>query len=120
MSYQVGAACYTTPGYAGGAACAAFTPVTSFIQDGSAVRTVSCLSADSQSGALNLQISTKPVDGPEVIAYVSQSFAFPECNNNYLIKSSFAMVGLAITTFMLVYVFWKFSSYLSHGRADDA
>lgn len=80
MSYQVGAACYATVVDAGGAACTAYAPVSTLVSDGAILRTASCSSVDSTTGALNLQITSTPVDGTaSTTAIVSQTISYPAC-----------------------------------------
>lgn len=120
MSYQVGPVCFSSVGAAGGAACASFVPVTTLVMDGTVIRTVSCASSDLQTGALNLQISSKPVDGgTESIAYVSQTVAFPNCMHDAYYKAFMSISGAVISAFVICWCLWKVASYISHGRADD-
>lgn len=121
MSYQVGSACYATVVEAGGAACAAFTPVTSLVLDGSAVRTVSCTSADSSTGALHLQITSTPVDGSAgTTAVVSQSISYPDCMQADYVAAGEVIAGALLAAWAGIYGLQAIRNYLNWARGDNS
>jgi len=120
MSYQVGAACYATVVDAGGAACAAYAPVSTLVHDGAAVRTVSCTSADPSSGALNLQISTTPVDGsPGTVSTVSQPIAFPPCTQADYVLAAETIVAALLAAWVVVWGVNEVRKYIDWSRGDS-
>lgn len=120
MSYQVGAACYATVVEAGGAACAAYAPVSTLVLDGAAVRTVSCTSADPSTGALKLQISTTPVDGSAgTSTVVSQSIAFPECTQGDYVAAAEIIFGAVLAAWALVWGLNAVRRYLDWSRGES-
>ena len=120
MSYQVGAACYATVVEAGGAACAAYAPVSTLVLDGAAVRTVSCTSADLTTGALLLHISTSPIDGSVgTSTVISQSVAFPNCIQGDYVAAAEAVFGALLAGWALVWGMNAVRRYLDWSRGES-
>lgn len=120
MSYQVGVACYATIVDAGSAACAAYAPVSMLVQGGAAVRTVSCTSADPITGALNLQISTSPVDGSGITsALISHPIAFPECIQGDYFAAGEVIFSAVLAGWALIWGVNAVRSYLDWSRGES-
>jgi hypothetical protein len=121
MSYQVGASCYATVVDAGGAACAAYAPISSIVADGAVVRTVTCTSADPSTGSLNLQISSTPIDGSaSSIAYVSQAIAFPSCTQSDYVAATEIVVAAVLACWAAVYALNAIRKYLDWSRGEPS
>lgn len=119
MSYQVGLSCYATLVHAGGAACAAYTPVSTLVADGSILRTVSCQSADSSSGALNLTILSTPVDGsPATSSTVAQVLTYPSCTHGDYVAAVQVIIGAALAAWVLVWSVNAIRNFLDHQRGE--
>lgn len=119
MSYQVGAACYATVVDAGSAACAAYAPVSTLIQDGTVVRTVSCFSADASTGALNFQISSTPVDGSaSTIATVSQAISFPVCSQGDYVAAAEVVAAAMLAAWAAAYGLNAIRRYIDWSRGE--
>lgn len=119
MSLQVGLACYATPAQAGGAACSNFTPVTTLVADGTILRTVSCGSADPDSGALNLTVTSSPVAGGSSSAVVVQQvLEYPDCQYAAYADAWKVVFGAVLGLVVMVYVWRDFLGFLRWGRGD--
>lgn len=120
MSYQVAGSCYGTVPDAGAAACAAFAPVTQ-VSD-AFVRTVSCGSAAVDSGALNLTVTTTPVDGqPSTVAIVQQQIAFPVCQQQDQIDAYLYLFGAALAAAAAIFPLWMLYRWITtQTRAEVA
>ena len=120
MSYQVGLLCYATLPHAGQAACTNFVPITSFTDGATHLRTVSCQSASTTSGALQLKISTTSLDGTNsaVFSTVEQNIAFPDCQYQQYVDASELIAGALLACFFSAYGLWKIRSYLDWSRGD--
>lgn len=120
MSFQVGSACYATVVDAGVAACAQYAPVSNLVQDGAVIRTVSCTSADATTGALNLNISSSPVDGsPGTIAIVQQAITFPDCQQFAWVQAAEVYFAACLGLATVCYCGYKIISLLRWGRGDS-
>jgi len=114
MSYQVGSSCFATVVDAGAAACTAFVPVSQFIDNGAAVRTVSCGSSDAQSGALKLTISTAPIDGtPGTVATVVQQQAYPNCTQQDYVDAGLSITGAVLALIGTCFPLWALHRWLT-------
>jgi hypothetical protein len=121
MSYQVGAACYGTLVDAGIAACAQYSPVSTLVQDGAVIRTVSCSGADPSTGALNLTITSTPVDGSlGTSATVQQAITYSECQQFAYIEAAEVVFGAVLGLWVIWYGGYKVLSLLHWGRGDNA
>lgn len=119
MSYQVGAACYATLSDAGVAACAQYNPVSRLVQDGAVIRTVSCSGADPSTGALNLIITSTPVDGSaSTTATVHQSIAYPACQQSAWVDAAEVVFSSALGLWSVIYGAKKLLELLHWGRGD--
>lgn len=119
MSLQVGAFCYASPVEAGAAACGNFVPVSSLVDSGAAFRTVSCSSADAATGALNLRISTAPVDGSAAtFTMVQQQVAFPNCRESDYYDAAEVILGAALGVWATWWGVMKIIHFLGWGRGD--
>lgn len=119
MSYQVGAACYATVVDAGGAACAAYAPVSTLVSNGAILRTVSCTSADSTTGALNLQITSTPVDGSATTtAIISQVISYSHCTQADYVAASELIVGALLAVWASLYGLNEIRKYLNWSRGE--
>lgn len=119
MSYQVGAACYATVVDAGGAACAAYAPLSTLVSNGAILRTVSCTSADSSTGALNFQITSTPVDGSATTtAIISQVISYPSCTQSDYLAASEIVIGAVLAVWASVYGLNEIRKYLGWSRGD--
>jgi len=120
MSYQVGFACYATVVDAGGAACSNFSPVTTMVSDGSVVRTVSCSSADPNTGALNLRVVSSPVDGsPSTVTTVSQVISYPDCVYGDFVVAGEAIFAAILGAWALIYGANLVRNYLDWSRGES-
>lgn len=120
MSLQVGLSCYATPVDAGVAACSAFAPLSGLVTNGAVLRTVSCVSADQATGALNLQITSTPVDGSAgTVAYVSQSVSYPQCNQADYVAAGEIVFGAFLALWCSVYGLNEIRKMLHWSRADS-
>ncbi|MDK6078350.1 hypothetical protein [Massilia varians] len=121
MSYQVGAACYATVVDAGAAACAQYAPVSSLVQDGAVIRTVSCSSADPTSGALFLHISSTPSDGlgQTTSVTVKQSISFPDCQQSAYVQAAQVVFGACLGLWSVIWCGKKILELLNWGRGDN-
>lgn len=121
MSYQVGAACYATLVDAGTAACAAYAPVSQLVQDGAVIRTVSCTSADPLTGALNLHISSSPIDGSTATsASVQQAITFPDCQQFAWVEAAEVLFAACLGLWAVCYGGYKILELLRWGRGESA
>lgn len=120
MSYQVGPVCYSTVVHAGGAACAAFNPVTTLTNDGTVVRTVSCSGVDQDTGALLLLVSSKAVDNStETSTTMTQTVAFADCQYPAFVKAGMAISGALLSAVVIAWCWWKVADFINNtGRAD--
>lgn len=119
MSYQVGAACYATIVDAGGAACAQYAPVSGVVENGAVVRTVSCTSVDLTTGALNLQITSTPVDGsPSSTRTVAQSISYPPCIYSDYVQAAEVIFGSVLAVWAAIYGIQKIRGLLNWSRGE--
>lgn len=120
MSYQVGLFCYSNLSEAGQAACVSFSPVSSMIDSGKYLRTISCQSASPITGALQLRVITTPLDGSGMTSTstVEQSIAFPECQYQKYVDASEIIVGALLACIFSAYGLWKIRSILNWSRSD--
>jgi hypothetical protein len=119
MSYQVGSACFATVVEAGGAACAAFAPVSTLVSNGTVLRTVSCSSADLSTGALNLQITSTPVDGSATTtATISQVISYPDCKQADYVAAGEVILGALLAAWALCYGPYAVTRLLNSSRGD--
>jgi len=119
MSYQVGGACYATTVEAGAAACAAYAPVSTLVEDGAVIRTVSCLSADTSSGSLNLQVSSTPISGgASSTSTVQQQIAFPECRQQDYVVAGEVVFAAILAAWVGCWGLWKITTFLNWSRGD--
>lgn len=120
MSYQVGAACYATLVDAGTAACAAYAPVSQLVQDGAVIRTVSCSGADSSTGALNLTITSSPVDGsPSSSAVVQQSITYPDCQQFAWVEAAEVIFASGLGLWAVIWCGKKIIETINWGRGES-
>jgi hypothetical protein len=120
MSYQVGAACYATVVDAGAAACAQYQPVSTLVQDGAVIRTVSCSSADPTTGALNLNISSTPVGGsPGTSATVQQAITFPDCQQFAYVQAAQVIFGSLLGLWAVIWCGKKMIDIINWGRGES-
>lgn len=120
MSYQVGAACYATLVDAGTAACAAYAPVSQLVQDGAIIRTVSCSGADVSTGALNLNITSTPVDGSAASSVVvQQALAFSDCQEPAWREAGEAIASALLGLWLVIYVGKKIIDTINWGRGES-
>lgn len=120
MSFQVGSACYATVVDAGVAACAQYAPVSTLIQDGAVIRTVSCSSADATTGALNLNISSTPVDGSAgTVATVQQAITYADCQQFAWVQAAEVVFAALLGLWAVCYAGYKIISLLRWGRGDS-
>lgn len=121
MSFQVGSACYATVVDAGVAACAQYEPVSTLIQDGAVIRTVSCSSADATTGALILNISSTPVDGSAgTVATVHQAITYADCQQFAWVQAAEVVFAALLGLWAVCYGGYKIISLLRWGRGDSA
>ena len=121
MSYQVGAFCFATAADAGAAACARFEPVTSIVDSGATVRSVSCESFDISTGALNLEITSSPVaGGSSTYSTISQQIAFAPCQESVYLDAAEAISGLVLAAYFSAWGMLKIIQFLGvfRGSAD--
>ncbi len=119
MSYQVGAACFATVVEAGGAACAAYAPVSTLVENGAVVRTVSCTSADQTTGALRLQITSTAVDGsPGTSTIVSQLISYPDCREGDYVAAAEILVGATLACWATVWGLNAIRNFLDWSRGE--
>ncbi len=117
MSYQVGLSCYATVPDAGQAACASFVPVSSI--NGDVLTSITCESADSSSGALNLHVVlTSLSSGGSSFSTVQEIPAFPSCVNGDYLAASEQITGALLSFSVVVWGAWKVVSYLRWNRGD--
>jgi hypothetical protein len=120
MSFQVGAACFATVVDAGAAACAQYAPVSTLVQDGAVIRTVSCSSADTTTGALNLNISSTPVNGSSAsTATVQQSITFPGCQQAAYVQAASVIFGSALGLWSVIWCGKKLIETINWGRGES-
>lgn len=120
MSYQVGVACYATAADAGAAACAQYTPVTTMVENGAVIRTVSCSTADSTTGALKLQITSTPVDGsPSTTVFVSHPIAFADCMWPKFAEAGVVVFGMLLGIYCTVKAWNYVLDYLDSYRSAE-
>lgn len=120
MSYQVGAACYATLVDAGTAACAAYAPVSQLVQDGAVIRTVSCSGADLSTGALNLTITSSPVDGsPATTAFVQQAITYPDCQQFAWVDAAETVFGACLGLWAVIWCGKKLIKTINWGRGES-
>lgn len=117
-SVQVGNACYASAVDSGAAACAAFVPVSS-ISSGQ-VQTVTCSSADANTGALNLVVTTTTIStGVTVTNNIQQLQSFPACNQaDYVVAAEVVGSGV-FAIFALIYGAKKILSILYWSRGSE-
>lgn len=119
MSYQVGAACYATLVDAGTAACAAYAPVSQLVQDGAVIRTVSCSGADASTGALNLTITSTPVDGSaSSSAVVQQAITYSDCQQFAWVQAGETVIAALLGLVLVIYCGKLIINTLNWGRGD--
>lgn len=112
MSYQVGLLCYDSLASAGEATCAAHTPITSIDATG-VIRVVTCESADTTTGALNLKVTTN--NGTTTTqSTVQMPVSFPTCHNDKIITAGLTIVGAFITMWAVVYSIKKIHDWVNH------
>lgn len=120
MSFQVGAACFATVVDAGAAACAQFQPVSTLVQDGAVIRTVSCSSADPMTGALNLNISSTLVDGSATSAVaVQQSITFSSCQHAIYVQAASVVFGSVLGLWSVIWCGKKVIETINWGRGES-
>lgn len=120
MSYQVGAACYATVVDAGAAACAQYAPVSTLVQDGAVIRTVSCTSVDPVTGALNLSIASTSVDGAlNSTTTVQQQITFPNCQQFAYMDAAKVVFGALLGLWVVVYCGKKLIEVINWGRGES-
>lgn len=121
MSFQVGAACFATVVDAGAAACAQYQPVSSLVQDGAVIRTVSCSSADITTGALNLTVSSTPVDGSTgaTAITVQQAITFPDCQQAVYVQAAQVIFGACLGLWSVIYCGKKLIETINWGRGES-
>lgn len=121
MSFQVGAACFATVVDAGAAACAQYQPVSTLVQDGAVLRTVSCSSADPSTGALNLNITSTPVDGSaSSSAIVQQAISFSDCQEAAYVQAASIYFGAALGLWAVIWCGKKVIETINWGRGESA
>lgn len=120
MSYQVGAACYATLVDAGTAACAAYAPVSQLVQDGAVIRTVSCSGADATTGALNLSITSTPVDsGPGSTVIVQQAITYSDCQQFAYVDAAKVIFASALGLWCVIWCGKKLIETINWGRGES-
>ena len=121
MSYQVGAFCYASLADAGSAACASFAPVTSIVNGGASITTISCQSA-TDAGALNLMSVTNPTDGSSGMSVraVTQYVAYQPCQEAKYWEAGFTIVGAVLGLVCISVPLWRFCNWLVWGRGESA
>ena len=121
MSYQVGVACFATMAGAGSATCSQFTPITSLVENGAVIRTVSCSSADPTTGVLNLQISSTPVDGsPSTITHASQPVTFADCLWPHYVNGGLQVFAVLLGIVVTVKAWGYLQVFLdSHAKGNE-
>lgn len=120
MSYQVGAACYATLVDAGTAACAAYAPVSQLVQDGAVIRTVSCSGADAVTGALNLNITSTPVDGGTAsTTAVQQAITYPDCQQFAYVDAAKVVFASGLGLWVVIYGGKKLIETINWGRGES-
>ena len=120
MSFQVGAVCFATVVDAGAAACAQYQPVSTLVQDGAVIRTVSCSSADPVTGALNLTISSTPVDGSQgAVGTVQQAISFSDCQQAAYVQAASVIFASALGVWVVVWCGKKLIETINWGRGES-
>ncbi len=121
MSYQVGSACFSNPVQAGRAACAAFTPLSSLVLGGTVLRTVSCTSADSSSGHLNLQITSTTLDGSSsTTSIIAQSVSYSDCKQSDYVAAGESIFGAVLAAWAICYAPYVIMRFLNSYRGDQS
>ena len=120
MSYQVGAFCYASLADAGSAACASFAPVTSIVNGGASITTVSCQSS-TDAGALNLMIVTNPTDGSSGMSVraVTQYIVYQPCQEAKYWDAGFTVGGYVLALLCVCVPLWRFTKWLGWGRGAE-
>lgn len=118
MAYQVGLWCYASTADAAAAACAAFTPATIVLADGSGIQTASCTSATSD-GGLMIRITTTPTTGAVATTVATvHRIDFPPCQNDAVISAGLQVFGAALTAVVLCWSAYKVHSFIDWSRAE--
>lgn len=120
MSFQYSNSCYLTVVDSGVAACANFLPLTMLSQDGLTVKSLSCASADLETGALNFDlISTLISSGASSVSSVSQLYSFAACTQSDYFVAFQAVFGAVLALVIISYGMWKIYTYLNWARGSE-
>lgn len=119
MSLQVGMSCYSTAAQAGRAACSQYQPLSTI--NGNILKTVSCSSADTSTGALHLDIVTTDTSTSSVSSVqVSQQITFSDCVNQDYIDAAAIIFPALLAVYVVWICGWKMLSFVGWSRGENA
>ena len=118
MPVQVGGYCYADNIAAGPAACTAFTASYTLQPDGS-VRTMNCVSASPETGALKIAITTTPPAGEQTVAYIEQILQFPACTEQDKVDATLAIFGALLALAGVCFPGWLLIRWLNHNQREQ-